>query len=123
MEKVYCSKCGKECKPDGVATGYGVISETDDKICYTCCGELDKQRLLKAKPGDKFCFYRAGDIRRGYYVSNWPGSFKVRVYPRKGRHNIAKVRYDFWFKFGSREFHGVQYGNNTQIAYIRCLNK
>ena len=36
---------------------------------------------------------------------------------------MEKVRYDFWFKFGSREFHGVQYGNNTQIAYIRCLNK
>lgn len=121
MEKVYCSKCGKECKLGGIAAGYGVIPETDEKVCYSCCGKLDKQQLLKAKPGDKFWFYLAGNMQTGYYVSNWPGSFKIRVYPRKGHHNIAGVRYDFWFTFGNNAFHGVQYGDNTQVAYIRCL--
>lgn len=121
MKKIYCTKCGKECRPDGFTAGYGVIPETEDKICYSCCGELDKQQLLKAKPGDKFYMYLTGNIQYGYYVSNWPGSFKIRVYPRKGRHNIAGVRYDFWFCLGNNEFHGVQYGDNTQVAHIRCL--
>lgn len=123
MEKIYCSKCGKECKPEGFAAGYAVLPVTGDKICYSCCGELDKQQLLNAKPGDKFCFYLIGDIQSGHYVSNWPGSFKIRVYPRKGRHNFAGARYDFWFNVGNHEFHGVQYGDNTQVAYIRCLKR
>lgn len=123
MEKIYCSKCGKECRPDGFATGYAVLPVTGDKICYSCCGELDKQRLLNATPGDKFYMYLTGDSQHGYYVSNWPGSFKLRVYPRKGRHNIAGARYDFWFYFGNNAFHGVQYGTATQIAYIRCLKR
>lgn len=121
MEKVYCSKCGKGCRPEGFATGYGVLPETGDKICYSCCGKLDKQQLLKAKPGDKFWFYLTGNSHSGYYVSNWPGSFKIRVYPNKGRHNFTGVRYDFWFYLGAHRFHGVQYGNATQIAHIRCL--
>lgn len=99
------------------------MPETGEKVCFACCGELDKQQLLNAKPGDKFCFYLIGDIQSGYYVSNWPGSFKIRVFPRKGYHNIAGVRYDFWFMFGNQEFHGVQYGDNTQVAYIRCSKR
>lgn len=78
---------------------------------------------MNAKPGDKFYMYLTGDIQSGHYVSNWPGSFKIRVYPRKGRHNFAGVRYDFWFNVGNHEFHGVQYGDNTQVAYIRCLKR
>lgn len=97
------------------------MPETGEKVCYACCGELDKQKLLDANPGDKFYMYLTGNIQYGYYVSNWPGSFKIRVYPRKGRHNIAGVRYDFWFYLGNNAFHGVQYGDNTQVAHICCL--
>ena len=121
MKKTYCTKCGKECTPEGIAAGYGVMPETGEKVCFACCGELDKQQLLNAKAGDKFCMYLTGNTQHGYYVSNWPGSFNIRVYPRKGRHNIAGVRYDFWFEFGNNAFHGVQYGDNTQVAHIRCL--
>lgn len=121
MEKIYCSKCGKECRQEGFAAGYTVLPETGDKICYYCCGKLDKQQLLKANPGDKFYMYLTGNIEYGYYVSNWPGSFKIKVFPRKGSHNFAGVRYDFWFEFGHKAFHGVRYGNNKQVAHIRCL--
>lgn len=100
---------------------YVVMPITGEILCYSCCDEFDKQRLFGAKPGDKFYMYLTGNIQHGYYVSNWPGSFKLRVYPRKGRHNIAGARYDFWFYFGNNAFHGVQYGDNTQVAYIRCL--
>lgn len=121
MEKVYCIKCGKECILEGIWAGYGVMPETGEKVCYACCGELDKQRLLNAKPGDKFYMYLTGNMQYGYYVFNWPGSFKIKVFPRKGSHNFARARYDFWFYFGNKAFHGVQYGDNTQVAHIRCL--
>lgn len=121
MKKIYCTKCGKEYTPEGIAAGYGAMPETGEKVCFACCGELDKQQLLNAKPGNKFCFYLTVEGEGSYYVTNWPGSFKIRVFPRKGYHNIAGVRYDFWFWFGHNIFHGVRYGNNTEIAHIRCL--
>ncbi len=34
---------------------------------------------------------------------------------------LLGVRYDFWFEFGNNAFHGVTYGDNTQVAHIRCL--
>lgn len=123
MEKVYCSKCGKECTPEGIAAGYGVMPETGEKVCFACCGELDKQQLLNAKPGDKFYLYLTRDSKGSYYVTNWPGSFKIPVCPSMGYHNIAGDRYDFWFSVGDHKFHGVRYGKNAEIAHIRCLKK
>lgn len=49
MEKVYCIKCGKECIPEGIGAGYGVMPETGEKVCYACCGELDKQSPALSK--------------------------------------------------------------------------
>lgn len=121
MKKIHCTKCGKVCMSKGVLHGYVIMPITGAILCYSCCDESDKQRLLNANPGDKFYMYLTGNIQHGYYVSNWPGSFKIRVSPRKGHHNIAGVRYDFWFTFGNNAFHGVQYGDNTQVAHIRCL--
>lgn len=91
------------------------------KFATPAAGELDKQQLLNAKPGDKFCFYLTVDGEGGYYVTNWPGSFKIKVCLHVGSHNLAGSRYDFWFEFGNHKFHGVRYGNNTEIAHIRCL--
>lgn len=38
MEKIYCSKCGKECSPEGFAAGYGVIPETGEKSVIHVAG-------------------------------------------------------------------------------------
>lgn len=34
MKKIYCTKCGKECTPEGIAAGYGVIPETLETISF-----------------------------------------------------------------------------------------
>lgn len=39
MEKVYCSKCGKACRPEGFATGYGVLPETGEKSVIPAAGK------------------------------------------------------------------------------------
>lgn len=119
METIYCSKCGAECKPNGAGTGYGV-TQAGERICYKCCGEMDRERLLNAKPGEKSFLYLT--VSEGEsYLSNWPGTLKIQVYPKRGKHNIAGRRYDVWFSFGAHEFHGVNYGENTQICHIKRL--
>ena len=122
MEKIYCSKCGAECKPDGIGTGYGV-NQAGERICYKCCGEMDKEKLRNAKPGEKLHLYLTVNESGDSYLSNWPGTLKIRVLPWRGRHNMAGVRFDVWFSFGKKEFHGVQYGRDTQICHIKCLKQ
>lgn len=128
---VCCDFCGNECKPDDCTTGYGVTS-AGQKQCFTCCGKEDRKSLENAAKGDRFAFYlvpvtakdKQDDRRRSWThkLTNWPGSFVLGVtHVRKGRHNIARTRYDFWITFADKSFHGVQYGENSQIAHVRCL--
>ena len=54
------------------------------------------------------------------FVTNWPGTLKLRVTGRKmGSHNIAVWRYDMWFQFEGFLWHGVRYGNNTQLVHCK----
>ena len=103
-------------------TGYG-IDKNGKKHCYTCCGERDKADMrssgkatlyLSSKPHPQF------DWQKRYFVSNWPGSLLIEVgFVKKGRHNIAGTRCDVWFTFEGAEWHGVQYGENTQICHCK----
>ena len=111
-----------DCKSDKThesdfTTGYAVL-ENEDKICYECAGKRDRQYMIDK---GKICLYLDGDK-----VSNWPGSltFKARNI-QKGCHNMAGSRYDFWFAGpDGHVWHGVQYGDNTQIAHCkRTKNK
>lgn len=55
-----------------------------------------------------------------YKVTNWPGHIFAWVrHCNKGRHNIAGTRIDVWFPFEGFMWHGVQYGENTQIVYCK----
>lgn len=110
--KEHCSVCGHF-----IGGKYGLTTDRK-KICYRCCGEHDRKMLASANPGDKFVFYFSGGE-----VSNWPGSFKIKVYAKKSNHNFGCERYDFHFSVGNNRFHGFQIGSSNEIAYIRCLKK
>jgi hypothetical protein len=120
-KQVKCSKCKKVILSDGFATGYGITAK-GKKVCYSCIGEMDRDEMSNAKKGDKFTMYLTMKDGKAK-VGNWPSSFVIPVgYVRKGRHNFAGVRYDVWPRINGREFHGVQYGDNTQICHLRCIS-
>jgi len=53
-------------------------------------------------------------------ATNWPGSLRFEIHHvRIGRHNIARTRKDVWFAADGAAWHGVQYGENTQILHCR----
>jgi len=137
-----CGDCG-EVKPVQTSggTGYGYIGEGDSErpICYVCCGKRDLADMIETgratlyltcEPASKACLngrpYTPATINRGAgrrttgRVSNWAGSLLFACHTQTGRHNIAGVRYDCWFN-GPDGFrwHGVTYGDNTQICHCR----
>lgn len=124
-----CDQCGEHVEhKNDFTTGYGTDKE-GKKICFACCGVNDRRDLLALPIGGKFWLYLSSKLEDGkpeyyreHYVSNWPGTLSIKVpCPRKGRHNIARTRYDVWFKLEDAYFHGVQYGEWTQVCHIRRI--
>lgn len=130
-EKVYCDSCGKECIPSGMTTGYGK-TESGEIHCFACCAEDDKAQMedsgkiwlyLTHEPFFQNVLGRVSSTTNGK-VSNWPGTLSFPCWVKKGRHNIARTRYDVWFKdHQGNPWHGVQYGENTQICRCRRLTR
>lgn len=110
-----CSRCGKICVSDGCGTGYGKTTE-GAIVCYDCCGKEDKKSLLSLKKGEKYYLYLSDG-----HLTNWPGTLKIKVTPKIGRHNMAGVRRDVWFSLEDKNFHGVQYGDMSEICYIQAV--
>lgn len=123
METFVCSTCKQELPArteDGLFGNYG-IDRNDQKQCYACIGKIEGMALANARKFEKFVHYLTKENGQ-WRVTNWPGTLIIQLgYVKEGRHNIAGKRYDFWFRFSNREFWGVCYGDNTQIAHIRCI--
>ncbi len=109
MEKKNCSQCNK------IVSEYG-YGKDDKVVCYECCAVQDKNFM---KEHGKIVMYLTGKDNKKE-VTNWPGTLRIAVNGSKeGRHNMAGIRYDVWFNFDGFIWHGVQYGNNTQLCYCR----
>ena len=117
-----CSVCGEHNTHDSdFSTGYGTDRD-GNKVCFECCGKQDSAELMSLPIGGKMCLYLSMDKGKEYFVSNWPGTFKIHIHSvRKGRHNMAGNRYDVWFDYFGNSYHGTQYGDNTQICHIRRI--
>lgn len=101
----------------GFTNGWGT-DEFGNRSCYECCATRERYAMIASGKG--MLYLTETDGR--YELSYWPGALRFPVIgrPWKGRHNIARVRYDVDFR-GPDGFiwHGTQYGNNTQIAYVK----
>lgn len=114
MTTVNCGLCGAECIPSGCTLGYGT-HENGTKMCFACCAVGD---ALTMEATGKATMYLTQGIGAAW-ITNWPGTLKFNATcVRKGRHNIAGTRYDVYFRVNGAEWHGVQYGENTQL--LRC---
>ena len=125
-----CTVCKKpiEVKTGTGSTGYG-LDRRNRKVCYPCCGERDKADMratgratLYLTKKDKELHVTPGLSGKVpvWTLTNWPGSLEIEPYNiRFGRHNIAGHRYDVWFKFEGQKWHGVRYGDMTELCHCR----
>lgn len=114
----YQCSCCHNVLPSKIAggAGYGVWVH-GEKVCYDCCGVMDEIYMIEH---DRITLYLDTEERT---VSNWSGSLVFGpIALTKGRHNIAGVRYDVWFAGpNGTQWHGVQYGNDTQLCHCKRL--
>ena len=132
--RFYCATCQQEkVYSSDHFSGYGQDKD-GKKHCYECCGRLDEQEMLKTGRATLYLSYDQEPRRysqTGWFypkkrrVSNWPGTLSIPLNGgiKIGRHNIAGRRFDVWFWFKGEEWHGIQYGDNTQIIHCRRLKK
>jgi hypothetical protein len=120
--KVFCDVCGKECIPSRYTGGYGIAAEgaplgkPGDKLCFPCCAKGDK--LTMAATGKIVLYLDQQESK----VTNWPGSLTFPCRIKAGRHNLARVRYDVWFKDqDGNPWHGVQCGDNSQLVHCKRI--
>lgn len=127
-----CSNCGQACplQHSQVGTGYA-MGKADNFFCYACCGLIDAFSMGWTGKGCLYLSWPArsmnpapdsayGWISTPGQVSNWPGTFKANAATKRGRHNIARYRYDAWFTGpDGKRWHGVTYGQNTQICHCK----
>ncbi|MEN6367736.1 MAG: hypothetical protein ABFC88_13070 [Thermoguttaceae bacterium] len=117
-----CAVCGAEKVHTGeFTTGYG-MDNGGNKVCYDCCGKREWEYMRDTGRATLYLVDRQGC---GWEVTNWPGTLKFRVRSiRKGSHNLAGARYDVRFIDSTgAEWHGVTYGNMTQICHCRRLKQ
>lgn len=120
METVKCVKCGKICKPDCIVAGYAVDNE-GNKYCYKCAAKKSAQTLRDLPIGGKTYLYLVAR-NNSWSVQDFMGLLSIPVYHVKlGRHNIAGIRYDFWFEYHDNLYHGVVYGRDSQLARIKRI--
>jgi hypothetical protein len=111
-----CCRCGltKPVQTSG-GTGYGINPDGTGKTCYQCCAEIDRE-VMRAE--GRITLYDSSPTE----LTNWPGTLCIPIKVRfVGRHNWARHRYDVYFDFEGRRWHGVRYGDNTQIVHCRRL--
>ncbi len=119
MKKTMCD-CGHLATPTTVSPGYGRTAD-GKTICFACCAENDKKQLLET---GKLSGYISKNDAGQWRFTNWPGSLSIPVHSfRFSWHNFAgkNGRMDFWFRFEGANYHGVQIGNNNQIARVKRL--
>lgn len=122
-----CSRCKQDIfsPPESMSAGYAT-NKDNDRICYRCCGIMDKEIM---RTEGKITLYLtcepasneknpAGRRTLGK-VSNWCGTLEFVCHTSTGKHNIARVRYDCWFPFEGYWWHGVTYGDDTQVCHCR----
>lgn len=119
LKETVC-ECGHTVITSGCSTGYGMLD--GKKTCYACVEVWEKAEMAKAET-KKWTMYLMRENGRDV-VCNWPSSIKL-VLPygvvRKGKHNLAGSRYDVWFSFAGANWHGVNYGENSQILHCKNL--
>ena len=99
----------------GCTTGYGE-DDKGGKVCYQCCAEQDKAYMRRH---GRITLYLVKYGNGKYEVVNWPGTLRIKAGVKAGNHNIAGSRYDVWFSFECMTWHGVCYGENTQLCHCK----
>jgi hypothetical protein len=126
-----CGDCGAE-KPvfNNYQTNYFYLSGTDVPLCADCSANHQKQTMINTGKACLYLVFNPNEVpdfnpqihccNHGWSVIDVSGKLRFKASVHKGRHNIARTRYDVWFRGPDGWWwYGVTYGDNTQICHCR----
>jgi hypothetical protein len=115
-----CSRCQGPILPSaGAGTGYA-IDEAGALVCYACAAKEEEKFMREY---GRIALYLVGKVGE-FEVVNWSGTFRIPVkHSKRGEHNFAGTRRDVWFNFGGYEWHGVQYGEHSELCHCAKTNR
>ena len=109
--------------------GHLTVDGKDTRHCYECCAVTDLELMRDTGKNTMYFSKNSSGMEtdtngqrtpsEGYHVSNWPGNITFSAYYKKGYHNMAGTRYDYWFHVGGQQWYGHTIGENTQIAHCK----
>jgi hypothetical protein len=112
---VVCSRCGS-------VVANCAWGENGETLCYSCCAEIEKQFMRDY--GAITLYLNLTAYHTCEEVLNWPGTLRFKVLEcRKGNHNFAGIRRDVWFEFEGWIWHGVQYGDYSELCHCRITKR
>jgi hypothetical protein len=116
--------CGHKPSPHGpYTTGYA-YNVTDDKtLCYDCAAKIEHQYMLDNNKTVLYLVRNTSELNPFYEVTDWPGKLRFRVrHMKTGRYNLARKAYHVWFTGpNNTNWHGVTYGDNTQLCHCKRI--
>jgi hypothetical protein len=118
-----CSVCGLERTYNGhsFTTGYGRKPGNNHKVCYDCCAKRDLKELRETGKGYLYLVVPSDKPWKNWKLTNWPGSLEIMPCGWKEAergHNWGLKRRDVWFILDGHYWHGVLYGDNTQVCKV-----
>ena len=115
----HCHDCGQY-KPFKMSGGTGYDRDNEGNMfCYECGAKRTKADLIKRGKGHLYLTHN--NLSNTWTLTDWTGklSIPLQMTPKKSFHNIARNRYDVWFYWEGQNWHGVQYGDSTQVCHIK----
>lgn len=124
-----CSICNDEMEKYG-------LTKNNKKVCYACCDKQDDLNLRKMIPGDKtYGFYLSteptkdpgGNLIKNCtcdFITNWPGTLKIRAFTHKTINNWGYSVYHVNFRYKEREFYARVTGDSKELVdFIQRLKE
>lgn len=100
-------------KHETFTTGYG-FDRNKKTYCYDCCAKHEAQAMRDTKQAVLYL------VNNDKEVTDWPGHLRFNVtYKSSGKHNFGIKRIDLWFNFNGYVWHGVHYGDNSDLVYCK----
>jgi hypothetical protein len=119
-----CSICSEQINGTGISPGYA-LNDSGEKICYKCCGVQDAVQLSAITGKEEMYLYLSfNKEKKTYEITNWPATLIInptRIH--SGKHNIAGTQTHVWFRFNHEYFHGVNFGNTSQVLVVKKIKK
>jgi hypothetical protein len=113
VKKLKCELCNRDTGLDDNEIRYMYYENL--LCCESCVTDIDKSDMNNKNEIELYL--------DGSRLSNGSNTFNIMIdVMKKSNNKMFGDRWDFWFKFGSKNWHGVKMGNDY-FNVVRCKVK